>query len=87
MTEIRTLHDCYREISRAAEKETSMVSLLAYAASYANYGLKLPDADRREQLTAETRIQAMYARSNLSSWRGQTATEVRRRMDQIIGKK
>jgi len=75
MTEIKTLHDCYRAIVAAARTMDG------------KHGLKLPDADRREALSAETRIQAIYTRTNLASWRGQEATTVRKRMDQIIGKK
>lgn len=86
MTEIKTLHDCYNAIVKAVY-EPKHSNALGYAATYAEYGLKLPDADRREALTAETRIQALYARTNLGSWRGETATAVRKRMDQIIGKK
>ena len=88
MTEIKTLHDCYRAIVAAARTmDGKRGNSLDYAVSYAEYGLKLPDADRREALSAETRIQAIYTRTNLASWRGQEATTVRKRMDQIIGKK
>lgn len=88
MTEIKTLHDCYRAIVKESESRTGQkASPVDYAYSYAKYGLTLPDADRRETLTHAARVQAIYTRTNLASWRGQEATAVRKRMDQIIGKK
>lgn len=86
MTEIKTLHDCYRAIVKALY-DPKHSNALGYAATYAEYGLTLPDADRRETLTHAARVQALYTRNNLASWRGETATAVRKRMDQIIGKR
>jgi hypothetical protein len=87
MTEINTLHDCYRAIVAAAKTmDGKRGNSLDYAVSYAEYGLTLADADRREALNQASRTQALYVRTNLASWRGPTATAVRKRMDQIIGR-
>ena len=83
MTELKSLHDCYRLIATRWRQAPA----LNYAIDYACYGLTLPNATKRSELSHEARIQALYVRTNLSSWRGDEAKAVRALLDQIIGKK
>jgi len=81
MTELKSLHDCYRLILARANERA-----LNYAVGYARHGLTLPNATKRSELGHEARIQALYVRTNLSGWRGGDAKAVRALMDKIIGK-
>lgn len=83
MTELKSLHDCYRAVIKPKQATDS----LDYAIGYARHGLLLPNATKRSELSHEARIQALYVRTNLSSWRGDEAKAVRALLDQIIGKK
>lgn len=88
MTELKSLHDCYRKILAVSNARTGQRGLnIDYAATYARYGLTLPNATKRSELGHEARIQALYVRTNLSGWRGDEAKAVRALLDQIIGKK
>lgn len=78
-----TLHDCYNAILRAAQA-AAPGTLIQYAASYAKVGLTYSDAAVNAELTNVARTQALYVRSNLSTWRGQEAQAVRRSMDKIL---
>lgn len=87
---MRTLHDCYRVIVAAARAEPlrKQASLLQYAATYAQHGLSLRDAlvGGHEPLGDEERTQALYVRTNLGSWRGETAKAVRDAIDRVLKK-
>lgn len=80
-----TLHDCYYAIIRYANNRQKG-GKINYAASYAAYGLKLPDAVCKVELTDEMRTQALYVRTNLSGWRGDEARAVRQSIDKILEK-
>ncbi|QIG68921.1 hypothetical protein EVB71_069 [Rhizobium phage RHph_Y55] len=82
-TASHTLHDCYRVIIRAGRSTRA----LDYAYGYAREGLRMPDALQTEELTEESRAQALYVRANLSSWRGVEASAVRLALDIILGNK
>lgn len=82
-TASHTLHDCYNVIIRAGRSTPT----LDYAYGYAREGLRMPDALTSDELTPETRTQALYVRTNLSRWRGVEANAVRLALDIILGNK
>jgi hypothetical protein len=83
MTASHTLHDCYNAIIKAANSTASNNRLIQYAATYAEYGLTLPDALSKAELTPESRVQAIYTLGNLTSWRGEEASAVRNALKSI----
>lgn len=84
--EMKSLHACYRAIVKAynAPQMIGKANNLGYAASYAKYGLNMPDAIEQKELTDASRTQALYVRTNLSTWRGNEAKAVRAQIDRIL---
>ena len=69
---ISYFHQACRNIVDNSDKPA-----LNYAVNYAKYGLEISSIE-------EARVQALYLRNNLSSWRGPIAKETRSILDNFI---
>lgn len=74
-----SFHDCCNEVIKEVRIRIESgldLGSLNYAHSYALVGLQVGDDDAEAQ-----RVQALYLRSNLSSWRGPVAKVVKAALD------
>lgn len=72
MSDIKKFHQACREVIQAAN-DYPKTSMIQYAKSYAQGGLRLTDT----QDVDEVRTQALYILNNLRYWRGILATNVK----------
>lgn len=72
-----TFDQCCMEVMRAARLSPNNRGL-KYAAAYANAGIGM--------VGEEQRVQALYIRNNLSTWRGEEAKQVKQHFEEF-GKK
>ncbi|AXP07810.1 hypothetical protein SmphiM6_119 [Sinorhizobium phage phiM6] len=68
-------HECCRKVLKAASKAKPS-AMIQYAAAYARAGLGMHGKE-------EIRVQCLYLLSNLGTWRGDEAKEVKARLKEL----